>query len=111
MNTPFYLLAQTASDAAANVTESTGFLSGFDEDHRFVLTIIIIGCVTVGTIALTGVAAGVWSSVRQKQIEADLKQDMLDRGMTADEIEQVVSARPKEGLDHWMEVWAKKKKC
>jgi hypothetical protein len=34
---------------------------------------------------------------------------MLDRGMTAEEIEQVIEARPKEGIDRWIATWKKNK--
>ena len=61
-------------------------------------------------ITVTCVGLGVWHSIRQKQIEADLKQEMLDRGMSAEEIEQVTEAQPKEGVDRWVDIWAKKKK-
>ena len=83
---------------------------GLSADQRFVVLLVAIGCLTGLLLGLTGILAGIWCSVRNKQIEADLKQEMLDRGMTSEQIEQVIKAQPKEGIDHWMEVWAKKKK-
>jgi hypothetical protein len=35
-----------------------------------------------------------WCTVREKQIEADLKRDMLDRGMTPEEIQSVLNPNP-----------------
>lgn len=99
------LLAQT--EAAEPATQS--LLDRLGDDQLFVVLLVAIGCGTAIIIALFAISAGVWNSTRQKQVEAELKQDMLDRGMSADEIEKVVKAQPKEGLDHWMEVWAKKK--
>jgi hypothetical protein len=80
---------------------------GLDDGERFVVVLTAIGCSTGIIIAVFSVIAGVWSSVRHKQIEAELKQDMLDRGMTAEEIEQVIEATPKEGIDSWIASWKK----
>ncbi|HZU37205.1 MAG TPA: hypothetical protein VFA18_14885 [Gemmataceae bacterium] len=52
------------------------------------LMAILMGC-------LTGMVIGVakyWSSVRRTEMEAALKQDMLNRGMSAMEIKQVLEA-------------------
>ena len=82
---------------------------GLDDGERFVVILTVIGCSTGILISLAGVFAGVWSSVRHKQIEAELKQDMLDRGMSSEEIEQVIEATPKEGIDSWIASWKKSK--
>ncbi len=83
---------------------------GLEGDQRFVVILLVISCVTAIIITFSCVAFGVWQSLRNKQIEVDLKQEMLDRGMNSEEIEQVIKAQPKEGIDHWMEIWAKKKR-
>ena len=101
MNSPLLLLAQTSLSAG-------NFVGDFSNNQRFVLAIIAIGCVSLITLILGGVIAGVWSSLREKQVEADLKHDMLDRGMTAEEIQQVIEATPRSGLDRWMGNWCKK---
>ena len=51
---------------------------------------IVFGC-TVGAIAIITDA---WRRVRQTEDNNALKQSMLDRGMSADEIATVVSAGP-----------------
>ena len=50
-------------------------------------------------IAASAIIGGIWSSVRlaefrarQLELETALKQDMLNRGMSADDIERVVAA-------------------
>jgi len=50
-------------------------------------------------IAASAIIGGLWSSVRlaefrarQVELETALKQDMLNRGMSADEIERVIAA-------------------
>ena len=80
------------------------------EEYRIAVIVVAIGCSTLLLLVLGCVLMNIWGSVRQKQIDSELKQDMLDRGMTAEQIEQVIKAQPKEGIDHWLEVWAKKKK-
>ena len=46
-------------------------------------------------IGLVSVGLGVWHKVRAEEIAAELKRDMLDRGMSADEIKTVLEAGPK----------------
>jgi hypothetical protein len=54
---------------------------------------IIFGC-TAGVL-IVGVSslAKAWSRVRKVEAETALKQDMIARGMSADEIERVIGAR------------------
>ena len=87
----------------------TGLFSNLDPDHRFVLIIIGISCFTAICIILGGIVSGIWGSIRVKQIEADLKRDMLDRGMSAEEIQQVIEATPATGIDKWVGAFCKGK--
>ena len=50
----------------------------------------IAGGVVISVVAILSVA---WRKHRQTEIESALKQDMLNRGMSADEIARVVRAR------------------
>lgn len=43
-------------------------------------------------IALTAIVSNHWRKHRQTELEITLKQDMLNRGFTAEEIERVVKA-------------------
>lgn len=86
------LLAQEAV-----VPES--FFSDFDSNQRFVLSIIGLGGILVLILILGVIAAAIFESLKGKQIEADLKRDMLDRGMTPEEIQKVIQATPK--IDRW----------
>jgi hypothetical protein len=57
----------------------------------------LIAIISVGgglLIALLSIGVGAWHKVRAEQISADLKRDMLDRGMSADEIKTVLEAGP-----------------
>lgn len=101
MNSAYLLLAQTA-------LPSEGFFDGFSTDQRFTLVIVALSSVALLALVLGVMMAGLWSSIREKQIEADLKRDMLDRGMTAEEVQKVIEAAPRSGLDRWMTSWCKK---
>lgn len=62
---------------------------GLDENERFVVLIVAIGCGTGVLLAL----AGMGMSVLRHRADNELKRDMLDRGMSAEEIAQVISAK------------------
>jgi hypothetical protein len=75
---------------------------GLDRDQRFV--ILIIGMCVVTTIIITAIAviSSVVHSMHRRRLETDLKREMLDRGMTADDIARVVeSTPPTDFLDRW----------
>jgi hypothetical protein len=69
----------------------TDFLSRVD-GGELIAIIAVGGGMLIG---LLSIAAGVWHKVRSEQITADLKKDMLDRGMSADEIKMVLEAGPR----------------
>ena len=55
----------------------------------------LIGFLAVGgglLIGLVAVAGGLWVEIRKNEIAAALKQDMLGRGMSPDEIKMVLDA-------------------
>src|SRR3989304_2172560 len=97
------ILAQ-ATDRWANT------FFGLDEDKRFVLMIIAIGCATGVICTVVGCVSGAISSIQRRRLDHELKQDLLDRGMTAEEVARVVeSAPPKDFLDRWAASCGKKK--
>jgi hypothetical protein len=66
----------------------TEFLSRFDAGE-------IIGLVAVAgglLCGITAIVAGAWQMVRRTEIVAALKQDMLNRGMSAEDIRTVLEA-------------------
>jgi hypothetical protein len=70
--------------------------------QRFVLLLALIGCTTIAVISIVAVVSGTVQSMHRSRVEADLKRDMLDRGMPADEIARVIeSTTPKDFLDRW----------
>lgn len=54
-------------------------------------------------IAVSSVIASQWRKVRQSEVEAALKAQMLEQGMSAEEIEKVMVAGNRA---KWMEIWA-----
>ena len=49
---------------------------------------------TGGVIAVSIVAVVQWRMVRIAEVEANLKREMIQRGMSADEIAQVLAGKP-----------------
>jgi hypothetical protein len=45
-----------------------------------------------GLIGITAIVSVMWANVRKAEVEANLKREMLDRGMSAEEIERVIKA-------------------
>jgi len=85
---------------------------GIGEYERFVVLLVAIGCGTGVIIALTGIISGVMSSTHRRNAEYELKREMLDRGMSADEITQVIEAAPppEDGVERWIASWGRCKK-
>jgi hypothetical protein len=71
------------------------FLDKFNPGEIIGLAAVIVGPL----IAITAIISMHWRRVRIAEIEGVLKQQMLDKGMTAAEIEQVMRAgKDKEGV-------------
>ncbi|MEM6329964.1 MAG: hypothetical protein AAF790_06935 [Planctomycetota bacterium] len=87
MQTPhtIFVLAQSASPAD---------YSRLDADQWFALIVVIVGCATGAIISLAAIFAGVTTKLHRRASEVELKRDMLDRGMTAAEIAEVIEATP-----------------
>jgi hypothetical protein len=98
------LLAQMAPPS-----EVQSFIADLDANQRFVLAIVAIGCATGMIVALVSVIGGMVFRLKERQVEADLKRDMLDRGMSADEIQKIIESTPQSGVDRWLGSWCKKK--
>jgi hypothetical protein len=67
-------------------------LSKLHGDEVFVLIIVLSAGVVGLIISVTALLVTNWRRVRQLDIESALKQDMLHRGMTAEDIERVIRA-------------------
>jgi hypothetical protein len=68
----------------------TEFLSHLNLNSGDAIALVsIIGGMLIG---LLFIVAAIWSKVRSEDIAASLKRDMLDRGMSAEEIRTVLEA-------------------
>jgi hypothetical protein len=89
------ILAQ-ATDPWANT------FFGMDGDKRFVLMLVAIGCATGVICTVVACVSGAISSIHRHRLDHEIKQDLLDRGMTAEEVARVVEASPpKDFLERW----------
>ena len=52
------------------------------------------------------------TSIHHRRIEADMNADMIERGMSADEIAKVIelASPPEDATQRWIASWANKKK-
>jgi hypothetical protein len=84
---------------------------GIEAGERFPLLVIVIGCATAIIISLAGITAGVLNAMHRRRIEEGLKRDLIDRGMSADEIVKIVEAAPppEDAAGRWVASWCKKK--
>lgn len=92
-------------------TAMSELLQGFDPNQRFVLVLVVFGCALTLVISLAGITAGVLNAVHRRRIEEGLKRDMLDRGMSAEEIVKVVEAAspPEDAASRFVASWCKRK--
>ncbi len=97
------LLSQVALSATASIEEQwSATFFGLDQEQRFVLLMICVVGVPVLLIAIAGIISGTISAVHRRRLEAGMKQDMLDRGMSSEEIARVIEAAPpRDWLDRW----------
>ncbi len=104
------LLAQEA--ASSPPAASAGVFYGLGNDERFIVLLVAIGCTTAVLIVATVIISAMVGSVHRRNAEYDLKREMLDRGMTAEEIAQVIEATPlpEDGIERWIASWGTCKK-
>lgn len=61
---------------------------GLDGGQRFVLLLVVVGCLT-GIIIATVVVIG---ESHRRRVEMDLKREMIERGMSAEDVSQVLGS-------------------
>jgi hypothetical protein len=81
----------------------TDLLSKFDSEQMIGL-VAVAGGLLCGIIAIVG---AFWFHIRKAEIDAALKQDMLNRGMSADDIRTVLDA----GTDRSLNTKDGKRSC
>jgi hypothetical protein len=84
---------------------------GLDPDQRFIVVLTALGCLTGVVITLAGIAYSWIDGAHKRRIDAELKREMLDRGMSAEEVVKVIEAAPpKSAAERWAANWCKHKK-
>jgi hypothetical protein len=74
------------------LTADTDYFFGIDPSDRFPLLIVVIVFGTVLIITTVGMLSLTARSIHHRRLEAELKRDLLDRGMSAEEVARVVEA-------------------
>jgi hypothetical protein len=82
------LLAQHTAGAWSD------FFAGLDSGNKFALLIVGIGCATGVICTVVVFIAGAVNSIHRRRVAADLKREMIERGMTADDIVRIIEAAP-----------------
>jgi hypothetical protein len=87
-------------------------LSQLDPELRFALLIVTIGCATGVICTVVVFVSGAITSIHGRRLDADLKREMIERGMSADEITKILEAAspPEDATQRWIASWAKCKK-
>ncbi len=90
----------------------TEMFSGLDPSKRFALVVVVIGCATGVICTLVVFISSTITSIHHRRLEADMKREMIERGMSADEITKVIEAAPppEDATQRWIASWANKKK-
>lgn len=103
-----FLLGQAAAEESASLGDPwRQVMFGLDSDERFVILLVAIGCATAVVLGMGIIFGTVSSTIHRRSKEIELKTEMLDRGMSADEIAQVVEATPP---TDFLERWASRRK-
>ena len=84
---------------------------GLEQGQRFVLMIVALGCATAVILGTLGILSSAINSAHRRRAEMELKREMIDRGMSADEIAKVIesAAPPEDATQRWIASWARKK--
>lgn len=86
-----FLLAQ-AQDIATPQNTFAGAFSQMAGEHQFVLILVSVTCLTAMVIATVSIIFGVFYNLHRKSCEHELKRELLDRGMSAEEIATIIQA-------------------
>jgi hypothetical protein len=80
---------------AQHVTNSrSDWFSELNAGNKFALLIVGIACATGVICTAVVFISGAINSIHRRRVAADLKREMIDRGMTADEIVRIIEAAP-----------------
>src|SRR4029079_2208805 len=89
---------------------ATNALSDLNPNNRFALIVVVVGCATGVICTLVVFISSTINSIHHRRLETDMKREMIERGMSADEITKVIEAAmpPEDATQRWIASWAKK---
>jgi len=90
----------------------TDIFSRLDPDNNFALIVVVVGCLTGVICTVVVFVSSTINSIHCRRTEADMKREMIERGMSADEITKIIEAAspPEDATQRWIASWAKSKK-
>jgi hypothetical protein len=91
---------------------ATDLFTGLDPSKRFTLIILVLGCITAVLCTAITFMSSTIVSIHRRRTEIDMKRDMIERGLSADEITKIVEAEPplEDAGQRWIASWAKARK-
>jgi hypothetical protein len=89
-----------------------GSLSELEPELKFTLLVVAIGCGTGVICTVVVFVSNTITSIHGRRLDADMKREMIERGMSADEIAKILEAAspPEDATQRWIASWAKTKK-
>jgi hypothetical protein len=90
----------------------TSTFGNLEPNQRFALVVVVVGCATGVICTLVVFIASTINSIHHRRVEASMKREMIERGMSADEITKIIEAAmpPEDATQRWIASWAKSKK-
>jgi hypothetical protein len=82
------------------MSEATGLpevITRMESGQLWLLAVIAIGCGLALILGVLSILSGLFGSIQRHRAELSLKREMLDRGMSAEEIAKVISATQRPG--------------
>jgi len=86
--------------------------SHLDPEKNFALIVVVIGCLTGVICTVVVFISSTIVSIHRRRTEIDIKREMIERGMSADEITKIIEAvsPPEDATQRWIASWARSKK-
>lgn len=89
----------------------TSLFNDLNAGNKFALIVILFSCGTgVICTAIIFISSTI-TSIHNRRMDAAMKREMIERGLTADEITKIIEAAspPEDATQRWIASWAKKK--
>jgi hypothetical protein len=90
---------------------ATSLFNDLNPNNRFALIVILVGCATGVVCTVIVFISSTITSIHNRRIDAEMKREMIERGLSADEITKIIEAAspPEDATQRWIASWAKKK--